>query len=344
MSEKASQLQTQKAYLESRLDTQEEEKNTLKLDIRKKHDRTSQLTTENSSVRDTVDKLQEDIANANADKENLIRDLAFIKREDALDEAGRQRPILIQSSESDLVEKLQINEFLYEAQQARNPVPPIIEKIAQLLAMLHEGQARADQYLGDLSKSNGVVSALRQRNMTLFSRTQMFESFKTRALLRYVMNLIEGELVTDLHLDGLSFGPREISEMMALFQRYESLDKVYVISLVDNGLDEDSINLLLQLIFSLPYLRSLDLRRNCFGADGIKKIEDQLRTMEVVTGVIKSAKQVINVHSGNQLRLSIDVSEQMQKDRVAQEVDFSVQQDLSHKDADPFVSSAAGKS
>merc|ERR1719476_1255718 len=144
----------------------------------------------------------------------MRKELEYIKREDVMDEAGRQRPILIQSAESDLLEKLQINEFLYEAQQARNPVPPIVEKIAQLLAMLHEGQQRADQYLGDLSKSNGLVSALRQRNLALFSRTQMFESFKTRALLRYIMNLIEGGQTTDLHLDGISFGNREISELL----------------------------------------------------------------------------------------------------------------------------------
>jgi len=342
MNEQVSQLQTQNAYLASRIDGQEEEKNALKADIRKVADRATYLTSENSRLRDEIDQLEEQVATAVSDKDTYEKELAYIKREDVLDEAGRQRPILIQSTESDLIEKLQINEFLYEAQQARNPVPPVIEKIAQLLAMLHEGQGRADQYLADLSKSNGLVSALRQRNMGLFSRTQMFESFKTRALLRYVMNLIEGELVTDLHLDGLSFGPRELNEMVGIMQRYEATEKVYVISLVDNGLDESSVNLLLQLVFSLPYLRSLDLKRNCLGPDSIRKLEEQLRTMEGVTSIIKSANQVINVHSGNQLRLTVDVSEQMEKDQVAKEVDFSVQQDLSHQDADPFIASAAG--
>jgi len=159
-----------------------------------------------------------------------------------------------------------------------------------------------------------------------------------------VMNLVEGDLVTDLHLDGLNFSNREINEMVSIFQRYEATDKVYVISLVDNGLDEDSINLILQLIFILPYLKYFDLRRNCYGQDAIKTIEDKLREMEGVTGVVRTHNQVLNVHSGNQLRMTVDLSEQMPKSTVSKEVDFTVQSELCHDDADPFLSTDAGKS
>jgi len=335
-------LQTQNAYLASRIDGQEEERNGMKAEIKKVADRTTQLSSENSKLRDEVDRIEEQIATAGGEKLAMQKELEYIKREDVLDEAGRQRPILIQSTESDLLEKLQINEFLYDAQQARNPIPPLIEKVAQMLAMLHDGQQRADQYLSDLSKSNGLVSAMRQRNLALFTRTQMFESFKTRALLKYVMNLIEGDLASDLHLDSLSFGPRELTEMVSLLQRYDATDKVYVISLVDNGLDEESINLLLQLIYVLPYLRSLDLRRNCISTEGIKRVEAQLKGMEGVTGVVRNGNHVINVHSGNMLRLCVDLSEQVPKDQVAQEVDFTVQHDLAHGEADPFLASEQG--
>jgi hypothetical protein len=328
--------------LASRIDGQEEEKNALRSEVKKVGDRTSELSAHNSQLRDEIDRLEEEVATLVSDKSNLTKELEYIKRED-LDEAGRQRPVLIQSTESDLLDKLQINEFLFESQQARNPVPPLIEKIAQLLAMLHDGQQRADQYLNDLQKSNGLVSALRQRNMALFSRTQMFESFKTRALLRYVMNLVEDRAITDMHLDSISFGPREISEMINLFQRYNATDKIYVLSLQDNGLGEESISLILQMLFSLPYLRSLDLRKNCIGTDGIKRLEEQLRTMEGVTSVNRSSSQVINVHSGNQLRLTVDVSEQMPKDMLAKEVDFTVHQELAHKEVDPFITSSAGQ-
>mmetsp|Transcript_68112 Transcript_68112/g.122756 ORF Transcript_68112/g.122756 Transcript_68112/m.122756 type:complete len:931 (+) Transcript_68112:131-2923(+) len=342
--DRVSTLQTQNAYLASRIDGQEEEKNTLKAEISKVASKSTMLSADNSRLRDEIDGLEEQVATTVNDTESFKKELEYIKREDVLDEAGRQRPILIQSTESDLLEKLQVNEFLYESQQARNPVPPMIEKVAQLLAMLHEGQQRSDAYLADLSKSNGLVSAMRQRNMALFSRTQMFESFKTRALLRYIMNMVEGERVSDLHLDGLSFGQREINEMLGLLQRYDVCEQVYVLSFIDNGLDDDAINLILQLMFSLPYLRALDLRRNCFSAEGIKKIEEQLKGMDGITAVIRSVNNVIHVHSGNQLRLSIDVGEQMTKDQVAREVDFTVNHDLSATDADPFLSSDASKS
>merc|ERR1719277_838600 len=149
----------------------------MKAEIKKLATRITDVKRENDQFRNEIDRLEEQVATSTSEKANLSNQLEYIKRDDVMDEAGRQRPILIQSTESDLLEKLQINEFLYEAQQARNPTPPLIEKIAQLLAMLHEGQSRSDQYLNDLSKSNGLVAALRQRNMALFTRPQMFESF-----------------------------------------------------------------------------------------------------------------------------------------------------------------------
>jgi len=344
MNDRVGQLQTQNAYLASRIDGQEEEKNGLKVEIKKVSDKASELSGDNSRMRDEIDSLEEKVATTMNDTEAYKKELEYIKREDVLDEAGRQRPILIQSTESDLLEKLQVNEFLYEAQQARNPVPPMIEKVAQLLAMLHEGQQRSDAYLADLSKSNGLVSALRQRNMGLFSRTQMFESFKTRALIRYVMNMVEGDKISDLHLDGLSFGPREINEMISLFQRYECHEQVFVLSFIDNGLDDDAANLILQLIFQLPYLKMLDLKRNCFSTEGQKKIEEQVRNMEGITSVIRNSSGVLNIHSGNQLRMTIDLSEQMAKEQIAKEVDFTVDHTLSATDADPFLATAASES
>lgn len=344
INEKVAAHQTQNAYLASRIDTQEEEKNTVKAEIKKMTDKSAELVVENTALRDESERLEEDVATARHDLESYRQELAHIKREDVLDDTGRQRPVLIQSNESDLLEKLQINEFLYEAQQARNPVPPMVEKVAQLLAMLHESQGRADTYLGDLSKCNGLVSALRQRNMALYSRTQMFESFKTRALLRYVMNLFEGDLCTNMHLDGIGFGLREINEMLMLVPKYNAAEKIFVVSLIDNGLDDDCINIILQLVHTLPYLRSLDLKRNCFTHEGLKKLESQLKIIEGVTGVIRTAEGVLKVHSGNQLRFAVDVSEQIPKEHVAKEADFSTQEELSHKDADPFLSTNSGSS
>ncbi|CAJ1354490.1 unnamed protein product [Effrenium voratum] len=251
--------------------------------------------------------------------------------------------------------------------QARNPVPPMIEKIAQpgqlsptsaLNAMLHEGQQRADAYLGDLSKSNALVSAMRQRTGAEHGPLQPHPDVRVLQVSgadavprenpprgnsgspdcgggRYVMNMVEGDRIYDLHLDGLSFGMREIKEMLGLFQRYECFDQVYVLSLIDNGLDDVL---------------------NCFSNEGIKRIEEQLRDMDGVTGVIKSVDGVLppssrsrlartlNVHSGNQLRLALHVGEQLEKTQLAKDVDFTVDSSLSHAEADPFLETAAARS
>ncbi|CAK9114638.1 unnamed protein product [Durusdinium trenchii] len=133
-----------------------------------------------------------------------------------------------------------------------------------------------------------------------------------------------------------------------LAARFISGVQVYVLSLIDNGLDDaalsDAVNIILQLIFQLPYMRSFDLRRNCFSIEGVKRIEEQLRDMDGITGVIKSADGAINVHSGNQLRMTLHIGEQLEKSQLAKEVDFTVDQTLSHADADPFLETAASRS
>ena len=63
---------------------------------------------------------------------NFFESTRSTRTAEVLDESGRQRPILIQSNQSSLLERLQINEFLYEAQQSRTPIPLVVEKIAQV--------------------------------------------------------------------------------------------------------------------------------------------------------------------------------------------------------------------
>merc|ERR1719456_1182279 len=239
LNERVNALQTQNAYLASRIDGQEEEKNALKAEIKKGGDRLTEVTHNCDTLRDAIEKCEQRVAGSKTDKAQLTGELEYIKREDVLDEDGRQRPVLIETSESRLLEQLNINEYIYQAQQNRNPVPPLVEKLAQLLELLHSAQSQADQYLDDLSKANGLVSALRQKNILLFERTQMFESFKTRALIRYVMNLIEAGECGFLFLDSLSFSMREVNEMLGMISRYSVEEKIFSVSLATNGLKDD---------------------------------------------------------------------------------------------------------
>merc|ERR1712066_93435 len=128
--------------------------------------------------------------NAVAEKAALKAELDYIKREDMLDDTGRTKPILIES-ESKLIERLQVNEFLFSAQQARNPVPMLVEKVSHLLEMLHTAHTQSDLYLQDLQRSNSMLTALRTKNMSLYEKVQMCETWKLRALLKIASNEFE---------------------------------------------------------------------------------------------------------------------------------------------------------
>lgn len=91
-----------------------------------------------------------------------------------------------------------MNPFLYEAQQQRNPVPMLIEKMAQLLELLHYEQKTADGWsdqedgggggegivlvrcLGDWAKSNSLVANMRQLNLDLSGKKNVMASYKSQ--------------------------------------------------------------------------------------------------------------------------------------------------------------------
>merc|ERR1712187_238322 len=143
----------------------------------------AQLTQQHNDLEDKFNEIEAEMAAVKAE-------LDYIKREDMLDETGRTKPILIES-ESKLIDRLQINEFLFSAQQARNPVPMLVEKIGHILEMLHTAQTQADVYLQDLQRSNSMLTALRQKNMALYEKVQMCETWKMRALLKIASNEFE---------------------------------------------------------------------------------------------------------------------------------------------------------
>jgi myosin protein heavy chain len=334
-------LQTQNAYLASRVDSMEDEKSDFRAELKKGSDRLSELVRANAQLQASIDGLEAESARLKSDRDQIRAQLEYIKREDVLDESGRQRPILIQSNQSSLLERLQINEFLYEAQQSRTPIPLVVEKIAQVLELLHSAQSQADQYLADVSKSNTLVAALRAKNMRLFEQVQEYEQFKTRSLIRYVGNQMEAGSVSMLYLEGLHMTEREVQEVHNLLRQYEVLEQVQALVFSDNGFTDDLINLFLQIIFSIPYMKRLDLRRNAFSHDAVKKLQTHCQNIQGVTSVIWTKEQTLAIHSGNQLRLTIDLAEQGAAQSKPDVDDFLVS-DFSVDAADSHLQSKSG--
>merc|ERR1712054_378126 len=161
------------------------------------------------------------------------------------------KPILIES-ESKLIDRLQVNEFLFSAQQTKNPVKMMVEKVSHLLELLHAAQTQSDLYLQDLQRSNSMLTALRGKNMALYEKVQLCETWKMRALLKIVSNAFEarqnvkglapskhrGEV---LYLDGLQYTNKELKEIMRLIKSYEKEEIVKKILLQDNSLARPSI-------------------------------------------------------------------------------------------------------
>ncbi|CAD7931447.1 unnamed protein product [Amoebophrya sp. A25] len=354
LSDKGNALQTQNAYLAARVDGQEEDKMALKAEIRKQAEdqKQCQLTYQSLQTQKTE---KEDESNAlEAERAAISAELDYIRREDMLDETGRTKPVLIESNDSKLVERLQINEFLYSAQQARNPVPMIIEKVSHILELLHTAQTQSDQYLLDLQKSNSLLQALRQKNLTLYEKSQACESWKLRALMKIVANAFQTrESYSGMHssdtcnlfLDGLQYTNKELQQLKELVISYDRQDKVHQLHLQDNGLSDDSLPIIQELLTTMPYMKILDLRKNRLSDIGLQSLRAWLSNQPGITEVTRDLQE-IRARSGNQIRLRVLVEEQGDQQHeplpVAFANDRTGRTDMAGVQADDFLASAAG--
>ena len=201
-----------------------------------------------------------------------------------LDHTGRTKPILIHSQDSQLVEKLQINEFLFQAQQGKDTIPHIIKKTSQLLELLHTAQVQADQYLKDLARSNSFTGALRKKNMQLHESAGRFEKFKTQSCVKFASNTLKmGK--HSLLLDNLHYGNKELEQLLALLESYQSEKSIKVLKFCRNDLTDDCVPYIISLLDTLPYLRRLDISYNYFTKNAIHVIEDKIRSMGGITQV-----------------------------------------------------------
>merc|ERR1712118_427269 len=144
-----------------------------------------------------------------------------------------------------------------------------------------------------------------------------------------------------LYLEGLHMTEREVQEVHNLLRQYEVLEQVQGLVFADNGFTDDLINLFLQIIFSVPYMKRLDLRRNAFSHDAVKKLQTHCQNIQGVTSVIWTKEQTLAINSGNQLRLTIDLAEHGAA-QTRPDVDDFLVSDFSVDAADSHLQSKAG--
>jgi len=357
LQEKSNSLQTQNEYLATRIDGNEEDKGALKHEQRRLEEELRQSTSVHTQLAQHAIELEDKTNDLEAEKAALSAELDYIKREDMLDDTGRTKPILIES-ESKLIDRLQINEFLFSAQQTKNPVKMLVEKVSHLLELLHTAQSQSDLYLQDLQRSNSMLTALRGKNMALYEKVQLCETWKMRALLKIVSNAFEvrqdvkGHAQVKhrgnaLYLDGLQYTNKELKELQRMISSYGKQEIVKEIHLQENALARPSVPMLCDVIGLCPYLGLLNLNRNKLDEDAIREIQAFVERVPGVTSVIRDpVTSAIVAKSGHQLRLTVRMENQEPSDETAEGADplagDDLMEDPSGAQADAFLTSAAG--
>lgn len=100
---------------------------------------------------------------------------------------------------------------------------------------------------------------------------------------------------------------------------YNVADRVQVVSLQDNGITDEMLPLIMQIVFSANYLKTLDLRKNHLSAEGIRTVMESLTQIEGVTKVEgpPALTDEIRCSSGNQLRMQVWIAQQVPQGKGA---------------------------
>jgi hypothetical protein len=237
----------------------------------------------------------------------------------------------------------------------------LVEKVSHLLELLHTAQTQSDLYLQDLQRSNSMLTALRGKNMALYEKVQLCETWKMRALLKIVSNAFESRQLVKghsqntrrgefLYLDGLQYSNKELQEIMRLISSYDKQEVVKTIRLQDNALSMPSVPMLCDILGMCPYLQEFNLARNKLDEDACRELQAYVERIPGVTSVLRDpVRGDIVAKSGQQLRLTVKLENQEPTGEMDGEASDplagdNLMEDPSGAAADDFLSLAAGGS
>eukprot|EP00930_Biecheleria_cincta_P008433 TRINITY_DN109871_c0_g1_i1.p1 TRINITY_DN109871_c0_g1~~TRINITY_DN109871_c0_g1_i1.p1 ORF type:complete len:984 (-),score=200.67 TRINITY_DN109871_c0_g1_i1:86-3037(-) len=285
-------------FMNSRIDGNEEDKSAMRYQSRRLGKELVQATMDNNELNHKCLQASEKEQLVQNERAAIKAEIGFIRREDLLDESGRRVPLLIES-DSELIDRLEINESLVHAQESRNPVPLLVGKMANLLELLgnaHEGDRRLGEYTSDARRR---LSTYRQAHKLLWKRLEASELWKTRMLQNIVAALPseahDRAKCFVLRLDSLQLHARHLQILPVVIQQHKREDVIDEITLQANNLDASSVQILLELMEICPRLTRMDLRRNCLDTDSCEKL---------LTSASLHKKS-----SGSQEELTVDISD-----------------------------------
>lgn len=206
-----------------------------------------------------------------------------------------------------------------------------------------------------------MLTALRGKNMALYEKVQLCETWKMRALLKIVSNAFEARQTVKghaqgkhrgeaLYLDGLQYTNKELKEILRLVQSYDKQEVVKLIRLQDNSLAKPAVPILCEIMGMCPYLKEINLGHNKLDEDACREIHTYIERVPGVTSVLRDpVTGDIVAKSGHQLRLTVKLENQEPSDE--QEgggadplAGDDLMEDPSGAAADSFLAGAAGVS
>jgi hypothetical protein len=306
-----------------RLDQSDFEKQSLENDSKELSETISRKRASNETQHSELEKLETDLATLNRDLCSFTAEANQIKR---INRGNCPTPALIES-ESPLIERLEINTYLRFAQAQLQPIPLIVEKIAQLLTVLSTARDKSDESLSKLRTYNSDIAATRRISIMDQEKQLSLSSFKRDALLRAVENQLDDiNDMAELFLDGCSVSQIDLSMLRAELRRLAMIENIHRVSLSRNNISDSCAYEICELIVDLPYISKLDLSRNFISHHGCQIITTRLSSLGGVTEVIVENDDrmlelpgfsksdgfgaVIIARSGKMTRLTVDLRDQ----------------------------------
>lgn len=288
--------------------------------------------------------------------ESLRGELSRVTR--TRESSGVSQPYLIKPADQNvnLLDRLQINQFLKYAQSMLQPIPPIVEKISEILGLLQSTQDKSDMALVELARSNAIVAALRRVALELSEKSENLDAFKSRSMRTYITNAIEEDASSriSLNIESLSVAKGELEVIFETITRLDAAERISEIRLNDNLISDTALPVLMRIIFDFPYLAHLQVARNQLSQQGVTMLINQLKTMDGITAVtVTLGKEpvqlgrisnppigaLIEARSGKLLRVVLDATQQSEKQALEPPVPKAPVID---SEIDRYLSSPAG--
>ena len=257
------------------------------------------ISAELETIRREVETLQGDIENNNTE-------LLLLKEHGLLGPDGLLRPILIEAVPGpslSLVDQLGLNDFLARIQSGsdlRQIVIQLVEKISEILQMIHEAEELEQRYVKDHDRASEFVKQLKLKNAEGQSQLEDLEKFRKSALVQIGKNHLQSSHGTKLMLQGLGYTDSDLEDLVNALS-IEEKTRVSKVSLAKCNLEKFS---LIRLISDFPELKELSICDNPL-LETLNELERFLRNkVDGITGVFRDSNIII-ANSGLQVRLTV---------------------------------------